>query len=242
MLKKELRDALKQFLECLLPLLAIPAAFVFDRLILHDYWRISDIVHHVSKAVLIIYPLMAGTLVFQSEKKDTAFEYLLSLPLSRPKIIADKAGTRLLFLAVLLSASIVFSLFKNPLLNGFNLLVLFLIALFLCLTYTSIIVYLLGTGLLFWLFYMDSQIVNFLLWRPGTAQALQPNFPSQLIAAALFLVPLGAAFWLTFSRLDVKPLKLQMKNYIYIALPAVLVLISLTVVFYKKYSAWLKTR
>jgi len=223
-------------------LLIVPVAFVFDKYVIHFGWRISDIFNYVLLFILVIYPLFAGTLVFQSEKKDNAFEYLLSLPLSKTQILADKIIPRLMFLFVLLGASIVVSLFKNVLMNGFSLIVLFLISLFLCLTYTSIIVYFLEIGSLFWLFYMDSQIINFLLWRPDAVRTIYPNFPSQLIAAALILVPLGLAFWLTFKKLDVKPLKLQMKSYVFIALPMALALISLTVVFYKKYWVWAKVR
>jgi len=241
MLNKELRDALKQFLECLLPLLIIPVAFVFDKYVIHSNWRIADIFNYAFLVVLVIYPLMAGTLIFQSEKKDNAFEYLLSLPLSRPKILADKIGPRLLFLFVLLLAALAISPFKDVLMNGFNLLVLFLISLFLCLSYTSIVVYFLEIGLLFWLFYLDSQILNYLLWRPEISRNIFPNIQSQLLAAALLLVPLGLAFLLTFKRFDVKPLKFQMKSYVFIALPAVLALITLTVVFVKKYWAWSHT-
>ena len=238
MFKKELRDASKQFLECLVLLLVVPVAFVFDKCVIHFGWRMPDIFNYLLLIVLVIYSLCAGTLVFQSEKKDKAFEYLLSLPLSRPQILAYKIIPRLTFLFVLLGTSIIFPLFKNALMNGFNLIVLFLISLFLCLTYTSIIIYFLEIGLLFWLYFLDSQIINYLLWRPETAGNIYPDFPSQLISAALILVPLGLSFWLTFKKLDVKPLKLQMKPYTFIALPVLLGLISLTVVFYKMYWAW----
>lgn len=242
MFKKELRDASKLFLECLVLLLVVPVAFIFDKYVIHFGWKLSDMFNYLLFIVLVIYSLCAGTLVFQSEKKDKAFEYLLSLPLSKLQILADKVVPRLMFLFVLLGASLVLSLFKDVLMNGFNLIVLFLISLFLCLTYTSIIIYFLEIGLLFWLFFLDSQILNYLLWRPENAGNIYPDFPSQLISAALILVPLGLSFWLTLKKLDVKPLKFQMKSYVFIALPAILALITLTVVFYKMYWAWAHAR
>jgi ABC-type Na+ efflux pump permease subunit len=240
MFKKELRDASELFLECLLLLLVVPVTFVFDKYLIHFDWNISVIFNLSLLSVLIIYPLLAGTLVFQSEKKDNAFEYLLSLPLSKAHILIAKIIPRLLFLFALIGVSMIFSPYKNVLLNGFNLIVLFLISMFLCLTYSSITIYFVEIGLLFWLFYFDYKILNFLLWKPEIARASYPVFSSQLIAAALLLIPLGLAFWLTFKKLDIRPLKYQLKPYVFVALPAILTLITFTIVFAKKYWALAK--
>ena len=57
----------------------------------------------------------------------------------------------------------------------------------------------------------------------------------QLIAVALLLVPMGTAFWLTFKKMDVKPMKLQMRTYYAIVLPTLIVIITFVSVMFKKY-------
>lgn len=242
MLKKEFFDALKRLMECLLLLLVIPVAFVFDKYLIHFGWSFSEVFEYFSLMVLIIYPLIAGVTIFQSERKDRAFEYLFSLPLSRFKIILYKIFPRFLFLILLIVASIILSIFKDNVLNEFNLLILFFISLFLSFAFSSVVIGLVGIGAVFWLFYSISQCTNFIIWRPEAVSSIQPNFPSQLISAAMLLIPLAVAFWITFKNLDVKPLKLQIRLYLFITLSTLVILVPLTVVFYKKYWVWLQTR
>jgi hypothetical protein len=52
---------------------------------------------------------------------------------------------------------------------------------------------------------------------------------AQLVSAAVLLVPFGIAFWLTFKKMDVRPIKLQMRTYYSITLPTLFVLFSLIV-------------
>ena len=43
MLKKEFFDAFKKFMECMILLLGIPLGVVFDKLIIHYGWKLSEI-------------------------------------------------------------------------------------------------------------------------------------------------------------------------------------------------------
>ena len=60
-----------------------------------------------------------------------------------------------------------------------------------------------------------------------------PTFQS--LAALLILVPMGTAFWLMFKKMDVKPIKLQMRTYYAIVFPTVIVLIVFVSLMLKKY-------
>lgn len=238
MLKKEFADALKKLLECLTILIAIPLALVWDKFVIHFGWNFLDICNFVFVPTLVIYSVYSGANVFQSEKKNRAFEYLLSLPLSRWKIILYKIVPRMVFLLLLLVVSVFFSVFNNVWINGFNLIILFLISLFLSILLSSAVFGLLEVALAFCIIYLNAQIINFFLWRPETTSAIVPSFLSYFISGALLLIPLGIAFWITFKNLDVKAIKLQIRPYLFIALPSVLILITFAVLFYKKYLVW----
>jgi hypothetical protein len=238
MFKKEFYDALKKLLECLLVLLAIPLAIVWDKFVVHFGWSFLDIFKFVFAVTVVVYSPYSGATIFQSEKKDRAFEYLLSLPLPRLKIILYKVAPRITFLLLLLVVSAFFSVFANIWTAGLILVVLFLISLFLSIVLSSVIVGLIEVALLYVLIHLNDLIINVFLWKLKIAGDIFPSFPTRLFSAAFVLIPLGIAFWLTFKNLDVKPFKLQMRPYLFIAFPSILILITFAAVFFKRYLAW----
>lgn len=237
MLKKEFYDALKIFLECMVLLIGVPIGLVMDKFIIHFGWKLSEIFNFVFLITLAIYSIASGLTIFQSEKKDRAFEYLLSLPLSKFKIIMYKIFPRFLFLLLLIIASVFFSIFNNIWINGFSLIVVFFFSLFISISVNSIVIGLIGISLLFSVYYQASRIIHiiFLGWNleklsPFSTGALL----SDIFTAAILLTPLGMAFWITFKKFDVKPLKLQLRAYLSIILPTILIFVSFVVLFYKK--------
>ena len=239
MLRKEFSDAFKKFMECMLLLLGIPLGVVFDKLIIHYGWKLSEIFNFVFLVTIIAYPLAAGLTIFQSERKDRAFEYLFSLPLSRFKTIMYKIAPRLLFLLLLIIASIFFSIFDNIWINGFNLIVLFFISSFLSISVESFVIGVVGVSLIFSVYYQASQTIHliFIGWDPVKYNLFSTGaLLSDLITAVLLLIPIGAAFWITFKNFDVKPLKWQLKSYLYIVVPTVLAFYSFITLFFKKFT------
>jgi ABC-type Na+ efflux pump permease subunit len=238
MLKKEISDSLKIFGECLLLLLAVPLAYVFDKLVIHFGWTFSEIFIFIYTATIIIYPIAAGMTLFQSEKKDRTFEYLFSLPLSRLKIITHKILPRLSLLLLLIIVSSFISVFRYPWQNGFNLIVLFLISSALSLAISSFAIGVIGASLFFFVYFQTSRIMYmmFCKWNINTYEPFsKAAFLSSLLTAALFLTPLGAAFWVTFLRFDVKPLKWQLKTYFFIVLSSVAIFVTFIIKFQSKY-------
>lgn len=238
MLKKEISDSLKIFGECLLLLLAVPLAYVFDKLVIHFGWTFSMIFNFVYIATILIYPVVAGLTLFHSEKKDRAFEYLLSLPLSRLKILTYKITPRLTLLLLLIIISSFISVFRYPLQNGFNLIVLFFISSALSLSISSFAIGVIGASLFFTV-YQQAYRIMYMMFSKWDASTHDPfstaAFLSSLLIATLFLMPLGAAFWVTFHRFDVKPLKWQLKTYFFIVLSSVAVFVTFIIIFFKKY-------
>ena len=60
-------------------------------------------------------------------------------------------------------------------------------------------------------------------------------FLSTVLTAGLFLIPFGAAFWITFRKFDVKPLKLQLRTYFFIVFCTIAAFTAFISVFFKKY-------
>jgi hypothetical protein len=54
------------------------------------------------------------------------------------------------------------------------------------------------------------------------------------------LIPLAAAFAITVKNFDLKPIKWQVKPYLMIALPTVLILLSFIIVFFRGYLIWIR--
>ena len=102
MLRKELTETLKRFLECFLILIGIPVAFLLDKLIIRFGWGFLDIFQGFFIATIVVYAVYSGLTIFQAEKKDRAIEYLLSLPISRKKVIVMKVLPRLAILIFLI--------------------------------------------------------------------------------------------------------------------------------------------
>jgi hypothetical protein len=235
MLKKEVWEAIKKELECLLILGVVPLAFLGDRWVMKFNWELRDIFSAVFVTSVIIYAVYAGATIFQLERKDRAFEYLFSLPVSRSKILLMKLVPR--FIIVILLVIILKSIFKLAVEDfGISFLVLFFASAFLSIGINSIIINLIGVILLYYFLYFLWQILINYSFSHGLESRGDWIIPAfQLIAAALLLVPMGTAFWLTFRKMDVKPMKFQMRTYYAIVLPTLVVLITFVSVMFKKY-------
>jgi ABC-type Na+ efflux pump permease subunit len=235
MLRKEIRDALKRFIESLVALFVIPFVYIGDKLVTKIGLDYASLIQTGFFITLVISAVYAGATVFRAERKDRAFEYLFSLPMTRRKIILAKVLPRLgllLFLGGVASIVIGRGLQGEA---GIALLVLFFSSLFLSIGVFSIVISLFGVGLMYIIFFQGGLVFASLLLKLGV------NFTShrgpliaQLVSAIVLLVPFGIAFWLTFKRMDVRPLKLQMRTYYSIILPTLVVLISLIVLLSRK--------
>jgi len=119
---------------------------------------------------------------------------------------------------------------------GIPFFVLFFVSAFLSIEINSIVINLIGMSILYFIFYeLWHILMNFFFLHRLESGELWIAPVSQLLATALLLVPLGTAFWLTFKRMDVKPLKLQMRTYYVIVIPTLIVLITFIALMFKKY-------
>jgi ABC-type Na+ efflux pump permease subunit len=240
-LKKEFQDTLKTLFYCLLLFLIVPIARLLDMQVLHSEWEISGIWQPVFTAVIIFFTAYSGISIFQVEKRDRALEYLLSLPLSKWKIIGAKVFPRLIMVLVLTAAGSIFSVLNNAAADGMGLLILFFSGLFISLAVDSLLNGLFGVIIINITFYYASLIISYITMRYRLFGSDMPLFLlSYLLPAVLLLVPLAAAFALTVKHMDIRPFKWQVKYYLVIALPAVLLLLAFIMVFMHGYFEWVR--
>jgi ABC-type transport system involved in multi-copper enzyme maturation permease subunit len=240
-LKKEFRDTLKVMGQCLLVLLAVPIFKLLDWHFFHFQWEISGIMGPIVTGIIIIFAAYSGATVFRGEKKDRALEYLLSLPVSRWEIFSAKVIPRLLVLLLMVAAAGILNIFKNVLVDGISMVILFLTGLFISLAVESLLSAIMGVLAVNLFLYYASLIMSYVTMEYGLLGSREPLFwLSQLLPAALLLFPLAAAFALTLKNLDVKSLKWHVKPYLVIALPSVLLLVSFIFVFLKDYLTWIR--
>jgi hypothetical protein len=241
MLNKEFRDTLKRLGECFFILVGVPLGYFWDRIIVKSGWEFWAIFKGVLTALVFLYAAYAGATIFMAEKRDQAFEYLFSLPLSRTRILASKIFPRLGFLVVLYAGLTVLSKSRFFSSIGLVLAFVFLLAVFLSLAVDSVVIGVLGILLLLGLYYCLPPTLSFIAWKlhviPSLTSVpyLQPQL--ELLSAVVLLLPFGAAFWKVYNRLDARPMNLQMKPYYLISLPSFLVVISLIMLFYGSYLA-----
>jgi ABC-type Na+ efflux pump permease subunit len=243
MLRKEFRDALRRLAECMVLLVAVPLGYIWDRAIVHFGWHFADIWSAVFAVTVFLFAAYAGASLFLSEKKDRALEYLLSLPISRSKIVLAKIGPRLAILAGLWG---VYSLFGG--LGGPSwdwsllvlLLFLFFIAASLSISIDSVVIGVVGVILLFATFSFSSRTLTFIAWKLGLISSISSVWTGWIAAGVLILGPFAAAFLLVIRNLQAMPLRLQMRPYYRLALPSFLVVVFLILKFYGAFLAAMK--
>lgn len=233
MLTKEFADASKKWLECIF---ILPLSYVFDRLFLHQGWMFSEFYKPLILIIVAFYSAYSGSTVFQAERKHRAFEYLFSWPMSRLQILIFKLFPRLLFLLIMISIAALLSVFENGLIDGFHLILIFFISVFISIAVSSLFLNLVGIALLFYIFQISSMILNmFVLKLDQYFTPIEQFAFCQLLPAGILLIPLGLAFWLIFKHMDIKPLKHQLKPLVWIVSPAILSLIIFVSLFFNRY-------
>jgi len=237
MLRKEIRDALRRLAECLVLLAAVPLGYFWDRALVHYGWRLGDIWVAIFTATIFLFAVYAGASLFSSEKKDRALEYLLSLPVSRSKIVLAKIGPRLAILAGLAGALAIVNGWTWNWKIGASLLFLFLIAATLTIAVDSVVIGIIGVGLLFATVCLSSPTLTFIAWKLGLVASLSGGWVGWIAAGVLILAPFAAAFLLVMRNLQAMPFRFQIRPYYRLALPSLLVIILLIAKFFGSYLA-----
>ena len=241
MLFKEIKDTVKTLGHCFFLLLFIPLAMLMDWHIFHSQWEVSGIFAPVFVAIVLLFAGYSGVSIFQTEKKDRALEYLLSLPVSIGKILAIKILPRMTMLLLLVVIGGILSIFRTVISDAISVIIVFFIAVFISLAVDSLINAMIGVLLINIILYYSSIITSYLTIEYGLLGSTEPIFwLSHLLPGLLLLIPLAVAFGITLKNFDLKPLKWQAKPYLVIALPSAALLLLFIMVFLKKYLIWIR--
>ena len=241
MLRKELTESIKRFLECSLIFVGIPIAILVDRMITKFGWEFKDLFPGVFFVTVFFYSAYSGITIMQAEKKDRALEYLLSMPISRSKIMLMKIFSRLIILLLLMFIS-------NFLMNSqsYQLAIIYLVVLFvasvsLSLVIDSILLGIIGAFLIQGVISLNYGNIFFFFSKLGIKGSAHPfDLISTLVSAFLVLVPFFISFWLTFKKLDLRPMKQQIRPYYYIAFPALVIILLFIIFNYRNYLLWIR--
>lgn len=240
MLRKELTDSIKRFLECFVIFVGIPIAFLLDRLIIKSGWEFKSLFLGFFITTVLIYTVYSGLTLLQAEKKDRALEYLLSLPISRVKILAVKIFSRLLIILLLmfiLNFVMHFQTFQG---GAIYLIILFISSVSLSIAIDSILLGIIGASFMFQVFMFSNKFVLFLFSKIGIEGSSEHlGLLSMVFSALILLVPFFMSFWLTFKKLDLRPIKMQLQPYYYIAFPALVIILSFVILNYNNYKLWI---
>jgi hypothetical protein len=227
MLKKEIRDAVNRLRECCLIVAIIPIGYLVALIFYKADWHFIPTMRILFASLALFYSLYAGLTIFMSEKKDHAFEYLFSLPLSRGRILAYKILPRLLILTgIYLAASALMGpVFSQPaeagLKIGLGIYVysIFFLSVSLSFVVDSFVAGFFGVLILASLFSQLLTISNLLIAKLLPAVSHLPlSIIIFFVPVLLIFLPMGAVFWIVFRKLDVKPMRLQSKPFYIIVL------------------------
>ncbi len=249
MLKKEVNEILKQslyfviFVVCLPWILSIGMR-VFGTPV--SYW---DVLFPVFQVGLLIFGLILGVALFTAERKQDGMEYLLTLPISRFKLLAIKILPRLAVLIVfsvlyLLATKIFDAALENTrilfvLPSGmlfFMVFSLFIIAVSLSAAHPGFLFSSLLTLVVFCIYIA----AIFIFLRVSLIEMIMgnPEFSPPVFGAACLLVlplPLLFSFIFSFKKFDASPGKTFNKGFLKFLIPSLIIGLALSFIYF--YSA-----
>ena len=114
MLEREFRDAAWQFGGIMLFLAVIPLVYLLDSSTYRTGVRLSEYMIGGFGLLWLISTVYIGYNIFRSEIRDDSFEYVLSLPISRLKLLVWKTLPRILVLYVTAELSDLFGVTYFP--------------------------------------------------------------------------------------------------------------------------------
>jgi len=233
MLKKEFRDTLRILLESSVMLLAVPLIFLMS-LIMGFTINYVELTKIIAIITVFVFSGYSGLGMFLGEKRDKGFEYLLTLPVSRLKLLIYKLLPRFVVLMLYL---VTWALVFNMPIKDYMVVLIFiqLAAVCLSLAFNSYFAALIGIILLGFLYSLSSRFIVFLFirWQEISIDPFAIISP-YVLAALLLGIPLAIAFLLALRNFDLKPYKYVIRPYLFIALPLLLVQVVVIFWYYDK--------
>ncbi len=226
MFNKELKESLGKVLNPLVIFLWLPVVYAFSRF----YKPLDMFFERIGYGLLftltfwfiiMVSSVVMGTSLFESERKNRAFEYLLTFPLSREKILIFKITPRFLVIASMVILYLPFYLSQREhlnyaLFNPIYVIILNILLFFLSSSFSlfeiknSMALFVLSIYGSLFIIYLKLLKVEFL-----KKLTLMHPMESAVILSLSVVVPfLFVSFYITFKNFDLSPLKVHFKKYI----------------------------
>ena len=231
MFKKEFRDTLRILLESSLLMLSIPLTLGLA-LLLGLYIPVADFIKAVSIITIFVFAGYSGLAIFQTERRDKGFEYLLTLPVSKLKIFLAKIVPRFVVLSVLAGIALLFLdiTFEEVVIP---LIFLQIGGVFLSLAFNSFFLGVISVALLGFIYSLLYMFLNnFYYYLRQFDLDLFSIIPPGIPTVLLLGIPLGISFFLVYRNFDIKPYKYTIKPYFFIAIPLLLLQVLIVVVYF----------
>lgn len=245
MLKKEFKEVYKQSLFFVVFVIGLPVLVSMLSMLFKWSLTYNEIFFPVYQVAMFIFAVVTGLTLFSAEKRQGGMEYLLTLPLSRMRLLGLKVLPRFVALGVFSillwlllrlytvgSGKSVDSLMILPTLYLVYLVFwVFIISVSLSAFHDNII--LLAVGILFIFLAHSLLIANLqtILWQVF-GQYLEMNF---LWFAALsvigFLIPFAVPFVLAFRKFDIHPAGRFNRKYLKVFVPLLVVCLFISAFF-----------
>jgi ABC-type transport system involved in multi-copper enzyme maturation permease subunit len=239
MLRKEFNEVLKQSLYLIVLVIGLPVFVAILSLLFGWSVTYDEVFFMTYQGGLIIFGLITGVTLFASERKQRGVEYLLTLPVSRLRLLAIKIFPRL---AVLLVLSLLYVLCKFFIGGPFSevplfylfyaVFMLFIISVSISASHENFVLLAIGT-----LFVFTAHSLLISLVFPRAIMEIFPSFlllreGSVLVLGILgLLIPFLTSFIVSFRKFDVHPLKRFNKKYLKVFTPLVVIGLLLSLVF-----------
>ena len=146
---------------------------------------------------------------------------------------------RLGMLILLIAIGLLCGILTHFLADIVSILLVFFLAISISLAVESLVNAMLGVVLLNAVVYYFSLILSYLTLHNRLLDKLTPSiWITSVFPVVLMLGVMAIAFLKVLKRFDLKPLKWQAKPYLMIALPTILLIILVILIYLKKYLAW----
>jgi len=238
MLKKEFRDALKLLVVCLMVFIAFPVLKVADFKLGYPEWDFSGPFDFLYTIFAVLFSSFSALSLFVSEKSNRALEYLLSLPVSRFRILVTKVSPRMFLLAAVYLGGVASGALDSPMSDGVSLLYLFFVALSVGMAVNSTFLGFVGVIILQLILSCTSLVIQVVHMRKSPSEEPASAVVSLLLPAMFLGLPAVAAFWASLKRMDLKPREYQVTQYLWIAIPPVLIALGFIALNYELLGSW----
>ena len=244
MLKKEFNEVSKQSLFFIALVIGIPVLGLILAMLFKWSLTYNEIFFPVYQVGIFIFAVVTGLTLFSAEKRQGGMEYLLTLPLSRMRLLGLKVLPRFVALCVLL---LFYSLYMNimtgggtgaesiPILPTFYLAYIafgvFIISVSISAFHDNIILLAFGVLIIVIAHFLLLTHLQDAVWKLFGVYPDVNLISFAVLSIIGLLVPFAAAFVLAFRKFDIHPAGRFNRKYLKVFVPLLVICLAISAIF-----------